>query len=77
VIAGGLLVAFVGYSLLKAGKDVVTHWTGQPLYSVGLIVAGILLVVLSMIPSSWVSKAAAIDRHSGRPQEKKEKHVTH
>jgi hypothetical protein len=40
------------------GVQVVTHWTGQPMFSLGLLAAGGLCILLAFIPTSWIGKAA-------------------
>jgi hypothetical protein len=61
LVGAGLAFAVVGTTLLLSGVQVVTHWTGQPMFSWGLIAAGGLCIVLALIPASWIAKAATID----------------
>ena len=66
----GLIIAAVGVLRLVGGVQVVTHWTGQPMFSWGLIAAGICCIVSAFIPRSWIDKTAATgaqkkDRESG------------
>ena len=56
-IGAGLLLLAVGLLRLMGGIVVVTHWTGQPMFSWGLIAAGIVCIVSAFIPSSWVANA--------------------
>jgi hypothetical protein len=58
----GLALVCVGVIRILDGIQVVTHWTGQPLFSWGLVAAGCLCILLSMIPVAWVAKAVDISR---------------
>jgi len=58
LVAAGLVLAGVGIALLLRDVQVVKHWTGQPIFSWGLVAAGCLCIVLATIPDSWVAKAA-------------------
>jgi len=58
VIGVGLILIAVGLLRLLGGVHVVTHWTGQPMFSWGLIAGGIVCILLAFIPSSWIAKAA-------------------
>ena len=66
LVGAGLAFAVVGTTFLLSGVQVVTHWTGQPMFSWGLIAAGGLCVVLAVIPASWIAKAATIDSRTPR-----------
>jgi hypothetical protein len=66
LVGAGLALAIVGSPLLLRGVQVVTHWTGQPMFSWGLIAAGGLCVLLAVIPASWIAKAAATDSKAAR-----------
>ena len=66
LVGAGLALATVGSALLLRGVEVVTHWTGQPMFSWGLIAAGGLCVLLALIPASWIAKAAATDSKAAR-----------
>jgi hypothetical protein len=52
--------------MLLGGVQVVTHWTGQPMFSWGLIAGGGLCILLALIPAAWIAKAAATDSKAGR-----------
>jgi hypothetical protein len=58
-IGAGLVLAGVGFLRLLGGVQVVTHWTGQPMFSWGLIAAGFFCILLAFIPSAWIAGAAA------------------
>jgi hypothetical protein len=66
LVGAGLAFAVVGTTLLLSSVQVVTHWTGQPMFSWGLIAAGGLCIVLALIPASWIAKAATIDSRTPR-----------
>jgi len=66
LVGAGLAFAVVGTTLLMSGVQVVTHWTGQPMFLWGLIAAGGLCVVLAIIPASWIAKAATTDSRTPR-----------
>lgn len=66
LLGAGLALAIVGSALLLRGVQVVTHSTGQPMFSWGLIAAGGLCVLLALIPASWIAKAAATDSKAPR-----------
>jgi hypothetical protein len=58
LVGAGAVLAFVGAARMARGVQVVTHWTGQPMFSWGLVGAGGLCIVLAFIPPSWIAKAA-------------------
>jgi hypothetical protein len=57
--AGTVLVA-VGYFQVRAGIQVVTHWTGQPMFSFGLIAGGLILFASAAIPNRVISRLTDI-----------------
>jgi len=54
MVGCGLVLVFMGVLRLRQGLDVVTHSTGQPMFSWGLIAVGVVCIILSLIPNSWV-----------------------
>ena len=56
LVALGMIILLVGLVRQLSGEVVLTHWTGQPQYSFGLIAAGGFMIVMAFIPSSWLSK---------------------
>jgi hypothetical protein len=66
LLGAGLALAIVGSALLLNGVQVVTHSTGQPIFSWGLIAAGGLCVLLALIPASWIAKTATTDSSAAR-----------
>jgi hypothetical protein len=59
LIGAGLALALVGIVRTLRGVQVVTHWTGQPMFSWGLISAGGICILLALVPIPWITKAAA------------------
>ena len=66
LVGAGLALAAVGCALLLRGVQVVTHWTGQPMFSWGLIAAGVLCILLAVIPASWIANAATTHSKTAR-----------
>jgi hypothetical protein len=66
LVSVGLALAVVGCALLLRGVQVVTHWTGQPMFSWGLIAAGGLCILLAVIPASWIANAATTHSKTAR-----------
>jgi len=62
LLAFGLAIGGLGLLRLLAGVQVETHWTGQPMFSYGLVAGGGLCAILSLIPTSWVTWAAQSTR---------------
>jgi hypothetical protein len=58
LVGAGLVLALVGAARMARGVYVATHWTGQPIFSWGLVGAGGLCILLAFIPPSWIAKAA-------------------
>jgi hypothetical protein len=56
-ICAGLIILAIGILRMRSGVQVVTHWTGQPMFSWGLITGGVLLIISAFIPQSWIAKA--------------------
>jgi hypothetical protein len=66
LVGAGLVLGGVGSTLLLRDVQVVTHWTGQPMFSQGLIATGGLCVLLAVIPASLIAKAATTDSKASR-----------
>jgi hypothetical protein len=66
VAGAGLALMAVGSVMLLRGVQVVTHWTGQPMFSRGLITGGGLCILLALVPAPWIARAAATDSQAGR-----------
>lgn len=66
LICAGLALTVVGIAMLLRGVQVVTHWTGQPMFSWGLIAGGGLCILLALIPAQWIVKAAAANGKAAR-----------
>jgi len=58
---GSVFVA-VGYLRIRGGTQVVIHWTGQPLFSFGLIAGGLVLILSAAIPGRLMSKLTAVKK---------------
>jgi len=41
---------------MLSGVQVVTHGTGQPMFSWGLIAAGLLCILVALVPQSWIAR---------------------
>jgi hypothetical protein len=50
LITVGLVLALVGLARMLRGILVVRHWTGQPMFSWGLIAAGGLCILIGCHP---------------------------
>ena len=61
-VAAGLILIVVGKLRLLGGVQVGTHWTGQPMFSWGLIAAGLLCIVSALVPTSWIARAVGTPR---------------
>ena len=66
LVGAGLVLALVGFLRMAKGVQVVTHWTGQPMFSWGLLAAGGLCIILAVIPTSWIAKATIIRSETRR-----------
>ena len=66
-IAFGLALAVISVPWMLGGVQVQTHWTGQPMFSWGLVGGGGLCILLALIPESWIAKTAT-------PRSKAERH---
>ena len=53
LLAFGLALAVIGILWMLAGVQVQTHWTGQPMFSWGLVGGGVLCILLALIPNSY------------------------
>jgi|GEM_PF-6799828 len=58
---GTVLVA-VGYLRIRGGTQVVSHWTGQPMFSFGLVAGGLVMLASAAIPERLISKITAIKK---------------
>jgi hypothetical protein len=61
-IGAGLILIVVGKLRLMGDIEGVTHWTGQPMFSWGLIAAGLLRIVSALVPQSWIARAVGAPR---------------
>ena len=58
LVGAGLVLAAVGAARMMSGVQVATHWTGQPMFSWGLVAGGGVCLLLAVVPNSWITKAA-------------------
>jgi hypothetical protein len=56
----GTILLAIGYLLIRGGTRVFIHWTGQPMFSYGLIAAGLVVIASAAIPERLISKLTAI-----------------
>jgi hypothetical protein len=54
LIIGGTILIIVGAARMLTGVQVTTHWTGQPMFSSGLVAAGAFCIFIALIPASWI-----------------------
>jgi hypothetical protein len=66
LVGAGLALGGIGVARMLRGIQVVTHWTGQPMFSWGLVAGGTLCILLAVIPVSWLAKAARFARLKAR-----------
>jgi len=52
----GAIIAAVGFLRMRGGTQVVIHWTGQPMFSFGLIAAGLVVIASATIPQRLIDK---------------------
>jgi hypothetical protein len=61
-VGAGLILILLGKLRLMGDVQVVNHWTGEPMFSWGLIAAGLLCIVLALVPQSWIARAVGTPR---------------
>jgi hypothetical protein len=64
--AVGLVLILFGALKIARSVQVSAHWTGQPLFSWGLVTSGAVCILLSLIPMSWITRAAEDPRAKHR-----------
>jgi len=55
----GAVIVAVGYLRIRGGTQAVIHWTEQPMFSLGLIAAGLFVIGSAAIPERLISKLTA------------------
>lgn len=55
----GSLLVLIGVLWAQSGFGYVHNWLGEPIYSHGLIILGVILILIAGIPTRWLDKAAA------------------
>src|SRR5690349_21408997 len=63
VIGGGAFFLLLGLLLQLRGRLAWTNYYGQNIFSVGIIVVGGVIIVLAVLPNSWVAKLAVVDKN--------------
>jgi tetrahydromethanopterin S-methyltransferase subunit C len=58
----GTILAAVGYLRIRGGTLFVIHWTGQPMFSFGLIAAGLVAIASAAIPQRLISKITTVGK---------------
>ena len=53
----GIVLIVGGVFRIQRGFDYVLNWWGEPVYSYGLIIAGVIVVPLAWVPTRWSDKA--------------------
>lgn len=66
LLASGFILGGLGIVRLLNGIQVVPHFSRQPLFSWGLVAAGLVCLVLAAIPTSWIARAAKLPARSTR-----------
>lgn len=65
-VNAGLILVAIGSLRMIGGVQVVTHWTGQPMFSWGLVAAGIICILSALVPASWIARAAQLPTGKGK-----------
>ena len=65
-LGAGLILVAVGILRMLGGVQVVTHWTGQPMFSWVLVTAGTLCILSALVPVSWTTTAAGMPTRRGK-----------
>ena len=60
IAAMGLVFVLVGIARLRMGVQVISNSRGLPIWSSGIIGVGIVVILLALVPSSWIASSAAI-----------------
>jgi len=58
----GVILVAIGCLRIKEGNPVVIHWTGQPMFSFGLIAAGLVMIASAAIPGRFISRLTAVKK---------------
>jgi uncharacterized membrane protein YidH (DUF202 family) len=67
VIGAGVLSSLIGIARTMRGIVGVRNWQGQPAWSVGLIMVGLVVAFLAILPQSWVEKLASSQKSRSKP----------
>jgi hypothetical protein len=60
LIGGGVLFAVFGLLMQEQGKFVWTNWFGQNVFAPGITALGGTMMVLGLLPNSWVARFAQV-----------------
>jgi hypothetical protein len=58
-IAVSCLLLFGGLFRIKHGVFIIINWYGAPISSHLMIVGGVIMILVALIPSGWIEKAAS------------------
>ncbi len=62
VAGGGAFFLLLGLFLQHQGKLAWTNYYGQNIFAAGVAALGGLIIVLALLPNSWVAKAAIVQQ---------------
>jgi len=54
----GCLLLFGGLFRIRHGVFIVINWYGQPVSSHLMVVGGVMMILVALIPSAWIERAA-------------------
>jgi hypothetical protein len=54
----GSLLLFGGLFRIKHGVFIVINWYGQPFSSHLMVIGGVIMILVALIPSGWIERAA-------------------
>ena len=60
LVGSGIFVLLFGFLAQSQGEFMWANWLNQPVFSAAVIATGAFLVVLGLIPSSWMARATSI-----------------
>jgi hypothetical protein len=61
-IGGGAFFLLLGLLLQLRGRLAWTNYYGQNIFSAGILAFGGVIIVLALLPDSWVAKLAVVDK---------------
>jgi len=60
LIAGGVFFVIFGLLKQEQGKFAWTNWFGQNVFAAGVTALGGAMIVLALLPNSWVAKLVRV-----------------